>query len=183
MVNRRQFFSGFWKPKPKTYRTPADRKARYQGLETHVEIELLPNDFALTEKEGSYLRSRIRSFLEETSDEELFSMDILRRLRQLVEDVIEPWRMASAEVSPIKQPEELRRAAVEKVTVFLNNVSAAQIDTLKARFESSDRTQLATLLKREIKTWVDQMEDREILKHDAFSIQEPVFAHLHRLCE
>ena len=182
MVNRRDFFRGFVKKKPGVGRTRADRNTRYHALETLVRIELLPDDFALTKKEDAYLRSRTRSFLEEANDDELFSTEIVRRLKQLVEDILEPWRMASAEVTPQRSPEQLREAAVAKVAVFLDHMSEGQIERLRTCLSLPDGADLGSYLSEEISTWVGQMEDSEILRHDTFTIQEPVFAHLRSIC-
>jgi hypothetical protein len=181
MIDRRAFFSGFWKRGPEVHRTRAERKARYKALETHVQLHFFPNDFALTEAEKSYLWSRVRSFLELTGDQDLFSTNITKRLSQLVEDVIEPLRMASAEVTPNRQPESLRQAAIEKVATFLKNASESEIDTFKTKFSLAGRTDLDRHLRQEITTWVNAMDDSEILKHDSFSIQDPVFARLRAL--
>ena len=45
-------------------------------------MDLCPYDFELTEDEESYLLSRVRDLLEESSDEDLFSMAIVERLKQ-----------------------------------------------------------------------------------------------------
>ena len=181
MIDRRTFFSGFWKRGPQVHRTVADRKTRYKALEVHVQIHLLPNDFALTEAEESYLWGRVRDLLEQTSDRKLFSTDITRQLSRLVEDILEPLRMSSAEVTPNRQPAPLRQAAIEKVTTFLNNASEPEIEALKNRFSLANRADLEKHLRQEITTWIDAMEDSEVLKHDSFSIQDPVFAHLRAL--
>ena len=99
MINRRQFFSDMWRRRRTTPRSETDRDNRYLALETHVRMELYPYDFALTESEESYLMNRVRSLLEETSDEDLFSKVIVERLDRIVPEVIEPWREADEEVN------------------------------------------------------------------------------------
>ena len=178
MVNRRQFLSGFWIGQPGVPRSEADREARYQALETHVQTELLPTDFALTETEKSQLSSRIGSFLKEASDEDLFSTDIVDRLKLLVEYVLEPWQMANEEVTARKKPQELRFAAIESVPLFLNASTREQIDSLMKKFALINRLELEVRLREDVATWIQRMENTDLLKYDAVSIQEPVFKHL-----
>ena len=182
MIDRRTFFSGFWKRGPQVHQTIVERKTRYKTLEVHVKIHLLPNDFALTEAEESYLWSRVGSLLRQTNDKVLFSTGITKQLSRLVEGILEPLRMASEEVTPIRQPAPLRQAAIEKVTAFLNNASASEVDAWKNKFSLEDRTTLEEYLRREITKWIYAMDDTEVVKHDSFSIQDPVFAHLRELC-
>ena len=182
MIDRREFFSGFWKRRTQGHRKFGDRKTRYKALETHVQIHLLPNDFALTEGEEAYLWSRVRSLLERSDDQDLFSTGITNHLKLLVEGVLEPLRMASAEVTPCRQPEALRQAAIDKAATFLNNMSDADINALKTRFSLADRPGLEKHFREQIAMWIYDMEDAEVLKHDSFTIQDPVFAHLRGLC-
>ncbi len=181
MIDRRAFFSGLWKRRPQFQRTRAERKTRYKALETHVQLHFLPNDFALTEAEEAFLWSRVRALLELTDDQNLFSTGITKRLSQLVEDILEPLRMASAEVTPSREPESLRQAAIEKVGTFLKNASESEIDSLKTKFSLADLTDLERHLRQEISMWVHALEDSEVVKHDSFSIQDPVFARLRAL--
>ena len=178
MVNRRQFLSCFWKGQQGVPRSEADREARYQALETHVQTELLPTDFALTETEKSQLSSRIGSFLKKASDEDLFSTDIVDRLKLLVEDVLEPWQMANDEMTARKKPQELRIAAIESVPLFLNAATREQIDSLMKRFALVNRIELEVRLREDVATWIQRMENTDLLNYDAVSIQEPVFRHL-----
>ena len=182
IIARRAFFSGFWRGRTQVRRTAADRKTRYKALETHIQIHLLPNDFALTKAEESYLWSRVRSLLEQTGDQVLFSTGIIKHLNPLVDDVIEPLRMSSAEVTPHREPEALRQSAIDKVATFLNNASDAEIDALQTRFALASRIDLEKHLREEIAMWIHAMDDTEVLKHDSFSIQDPVFARLNSLC-
>ncbi len=182
MIDRREFFSGFWKRRTWVRRSIADRKLRNKELEAHVQTHLLPADFALTVSEESYLWSRVRSVLEETNDADLFSTAIVKKLRLLVGDLIEPWRMASEELNPIRQPETLRQSAIEKAVPFLQAATDAEIDALQTKFSLTNRVDLESHLRGEIATWIRGMEDAEIMKHDSFSIQDPVFAHLRALC-
>ena len=181
MIDRRAFFSGFWKGRKQVQRSVADRKTRYKALETHIQTHFLPYDFALTEAEESYLWSRVRSFLERTDDSHLFSDGIRRQLKLLVEGIIEPLRMASEEVTPNRQPEALRRAAIDKVASFLNAVSDAELEALKTRLSIANKNELETHLRQEIAVWIYAMDDTQVLKHDSFSIQDPVFARLRAL--
>ena len=181
MVSRRQFFSGFVKRPKAVGLSKEEREARYQTLEIHVQTELLPTHAALTESEQSRLSSRIRSFLNGASDAELMSTGIFSRLTLLVEDVFEPWQMASDEVTALKKPQELLFAAIESVPSFLNAATQEQIDSLMKRFEIINRLDLEMRLREDVAVWIQGMDDADLLEYDSASIQEPVFAHLSEL--
>ncbi len=158
-----------------------ERETRYQALETHVQTELLPTHFALTETEQSQLSSRIRSFLNGESDADLLSTGIVSRLKLLVEDVFEPWQMAGEEVTARNKPQELRFAAIESVPVFLNAATGEQIKSLMKRFGFINRLDLEVRLREDVAIWIQGMGDGALLEYDTESIQEPVFAHLSEL--
>ena len=150
-------------------------------MQTQVQTELLPTDFALTETEKSQLSSRIQSFLNGASDEDLLSTNIVNRLKLLVEDVLEPWQMASTEVTTRKKPQELRIAAIESVPVFLNAATREQLDSLMKKFALFSRVELEVRLREDVAIWIHQMEDTDLLKYDSVSIQEPVFSRCRKL--
>ena len=172
VVNRRQFLLG-------GHQSEADRAARCQALEAYVQSELLPTEFELTEKEGSDLSSRVRSFLEGASNRDLFSTRIVDRLKLLVEDVIGPWQMA-AERTSRPRPQELWIAAIESVPLFLNAATREEFDVLLKRFSLINRVELEARLREDVAKWIQHAEAVDLTKHDAVSIQGPVFEHLRR---
>ena len=182
MVNRRQFFSRLLQSEPGVRRSDDERIARNRDLETRVQRDLLPSDFALTERESSFIASRVRFFLEGASDATLFSPHIVDRLNQLVTELIEPLRMASAEVSPMKEPKTLRKAAVQAVTTFLQTAAPSQVDSMMTRFAADDLSRLEEALAAEIADWAEAIPDEELLKYDAVSIQDPALRHLRTSC-
>ena len=84
MVNRRQFFSGFWKAAQKRPASGRARAPRYQALETYVIVDLIPYDLVLTPEQDQELRARIRPLLDNTNDADLFSMLVVKDLEKMV---------------------------------------------------------------------------------------------------
>ena len=89
MFNRRQFFSGFWKTARKRPASGRSRAPRYQALETYVIVDLIPYDLTLTSKQDQELRARVRGLLDDTSDDDLFSMVVVKELEKMVEAFME----------------------------------------------------------------------------------------------
>jgi hypothetical protein len=85
MVNRRQFFSGFWKSTKERPNSRRARAPRYQALETYVVVDLIPYDLVLTSEQDQDLRAQVRALLNDTSDDTLFSMAVVKELEQMVE--------------------------------------------------------------------------------------------------
>jgi len=85
MVNRRQFFSGFWKTAQKQPASTRTRTPRYQALEIYVVVDLIPYDLDLTPEQDQELRARVRVLLDDTSDDDLFSMVVVKELERMVE--------------------------------------------------------------------------------------------------
>ncbi len=181
MVNRRQFFSGLVRPRQTLPLSKEDREARCLALESHVQTKLLPTHFELTDTEQSQLSSRVRSFLDRASDADLLSPNIANRLRLLVEDVLEPWQMASGEVTARKKPQELLFAAIESVPLFLNTATDEQIKSLMSRFEVINRLDLEVRLRENVVVWIQGLDQAELLKYDTETIHGPVSAHLREL--
>src|SRR3954464_13214422 len=69
-LSRRQFFRRFVKPGEKTHE---ERNARYEDMAAYVRTNLLPYDFCLTAAQEAELFATVRTALEETGDDELFS--------------------------------------------------------------------------------------------------------------
>ncbi|HEX4997475.1 MAG TPA: hypothetical protein VFY29_04590 [Terriglobia bacterium] len=88
-LNRRQFFGQFWGDDNKRL---AERRARCEALEGYAWTNLLPYDFALNDEQYRELEREIRDFLARTSDDDLHSMEMTRRLEEVVHGLIDPWR-------------------------------------------------------------------------------------------
>ena len=127
------------------------------------------------------MSSRIRSFLYGVSDAELLSAGIVSRLKLLVEDVFEPWQMASKEVTALRKPQELMFAAIESVPSFLTRATPVEIDDLMTKFGVVNRLDLEVRLRENVANWIQGMEDADLLEYDTANIHEPVFAHLSEL--
>ena len=85
MFNRRQFFSGFWNATTKRPTAGKQRASRYTALETYVVVDLIPYDLVLTSEQDQDLRGRILILLDNTSDDDLFSMAVVKDLERMVE--------------------------------------------------------------------------------------------------
>lgn len=96
MVNRREFFSGFIRGKSGRPAARRARAPRYQSLETYVVVDLIPYDLSLTSDQERDLRARVRRTLEAASDEDLFSMTIVRSLERLAESFVREIEGGSA---------------------------------------------------------------------------------------
>jgi hypothetical protein len=88
-LNRRQFFGSFWGPDS---RRMAERKSRCESLEGYAWTNLVPFDFSLNPDQSKHLGDAIRAYLSRTSDDDLFSSGMARRLEEFVGGIVEPWR-------------------------------------------------------------------------------------------
>jgi hypothetical protein len=88
-LSRRQFFRRIVQP---GHKSPEERRARYELMDTYVRTSLLPYDFALTADQESELFASVRQALEETNDEELFSAILRFKVEEVVDRKIRTWR-------------------------------------------------------------------------------------------
>lgn len=88
-LNRRQFFGQFWGDDNKR---AAERRARCESLEGYAWTNLLPYDFALNDEQYRVLDREIKDLLARTSDDELYAVEMTRRLEEFVAALVEPWR-------------------------------------------------------------------------------------------
>ena len=86
-LSRRQFFRRFVKPGEKTRQ---ERRGRYELMDAYVRTHLLPYDFALTADQEAELFAAVRSALEKTSDEELFSSILRFKVEEIADGKIRP---------------------------------------------------------------------------------------------
>src|SRR5207247_9920135 len=100
-------------------------------MDTYVRTSLLPYDFSLTAEQEAELLRAVRTALEETSDEELFSSVIWFKVDEVVDGKIRPWRDAMQLNEQLTRLKELRGAAADYVSTFLQGqATAAAIEHL-----------------------------------------------------
>src|SRR4030095_12075685 len=88
-LSRRQFFRRLMHPGQKSLE---ERLARYELMDTYVRTNLLPYDFSLTADQEAELLATVRSALEETGDEELFSAIVRFKVEEVADRKIRLWR-------------------------------------------------------------------------------------------
>ena len=88
-LSRRQFFNRLVRP---GQRTPEERRARYELMDVYLRTHLMPYDFALTPDQEKELVDVVRSALEQTDDEELFSAIIRFKVEEVADRKIRFWR-------------------------------------------------------------------------------------------
>src|SRR5262245_55760455 len=93
-LSRRQFFRRIVQP---GHKSPEERLARYELMDTYVRTHLLPYDFTLTPDQETELFITVRQALEETNDEELFSAILRFKVEEVVDRKVRVWRQESGE--------------------------------------------------------------------------------------
>jgi hypothetical protein len=88
-LSRRHFFRRLLRPGEKTLE---ERRARYELMDEYVRTTLLPYDFSLTPGQESELLATVRTALEETNDEELFSAILRFKVEEVADRKIRQWR-------------------------------------------------------------------------------------------
>lgn len=179
-LSRRQFFRRFWNPSEKT---TAQRKQRYEVMETYVRTHLLPYDFSLSADQERELFADVRAAMEEASDEELFSVLIRYRIEEVVEARIVPWREESKLQQQSDRVKEIRESATDYVEHFFRfQATPATIDQLKERFGIDDTKRLEVELQSRIHDWIASVDDEQLLQYDVFTVKDLVFAQLRSWC-
>src|SRR5215470_17248834 len=131
-LSRRQFFRRLMHPGQKS---PEERIARYELMDTYVRTHLLPYDFALTAAQESELFASVRSALEEARDEELFSAILRFKVEEVADRKIRPWREENQLKEQLNRINEIRLSAADYVNAFLNGqATPVAIEQLKTRF-------------------------------------------------
>ena len=179
-LSRRQFFRNLVHPGQKT---PEQRRERYEAMDAFVRTSLLPYDFSLTAEQESELFAAVRSDLEQTTDEELFSAILRFKVEEIVDRKIRVWRDEDLLNQRLARLNEIRQAAVDYVSPFLNGqATPAAIEQLKAQFGIGDQTALEAELKGRVREWIATVEDSELLRYDVVSVKDLVFAQLRSWC-
>ena len=156
---------------------------RYELMHTYVRTHLLPYDFALTASQESELFASVRSALEETNDEELFSAILRFKVEEVADRKIRQWREENQLKEQLNRINEIRHSAADYVSTFLNGqATPVAIAQLKTRFAVADSDGLEAELKKRIQEWVGTVDDSELLQYDVITVKDLVFAQLRSWC-
>jgi hypothetical protein len=179
-LSRRQFFRRFLNPLEKSRE---ERAARYQAMEAYVRTHLLPYDFWLSAEQESELFASVRTALEQTGDEELFSAIIRFKVEEVADAKIRPWREESYTKNQTDRLKEVRNSAADYVSTFLNfQATPAAVEQLKQRFGIQDSKALEEDLRKRIEEWVAGVDDAQVLQYDVVTVKDLVFAQLRTWC-
>ena len=179
-LSRRQFFRRLVRPGQKS---PEERESRYSVMDTYVRTHLLPYDFSLTETQESELFATVRSALEETNDEELFSAILRFKVEEVVDGKIRAWREENQLKEQIQRLTEIRASAADYVGAFVNaQATPAAVEQLKNRFAAQDAKALDQELAKRVREWIATVDDGELLQYDVVTVKELVFAQLRSWC-
>jgi hypothetical protein len=152
-------------------------------MDTYVRTHLLPYDFALTAAQEAELFASVRSALEETNDEELFSAILRFKVEEVVDGKIRTWREQSQANENLNRLKEIRNSAADYVSTFLNGqATPAAVEQLKLRFGTPDAKDLDAELRTRVQDWIATVEDSELLQYDVVTVKDLVFAQLRSWC-
>ena len=152
-------------------------------MDTYVRTHLLPYDFGLTADQETELLSAVRSALEETSDEELFSAILRFKVEEVADRKIRRWRDENQLKEQVTRLREVRDSAADYVSAFLNGqATPAAIEQLKVRLEIEDSRILEAELTKRIREWIATVDDSELLQYDVVTVKDLVFAQLRSWC-
>jgi hypothetical protein len=164
-------------------KSPEERRSRYDLMDTYVRTHLLPYDFALTVEQETELFTSVRSALEETSDEELFSAILRFKVEEVADTKIRRWRSENQQKEQIIRLKEVRDSAADYVSAFLNGqATPAAIEQLRVRFAIGDSRLLEGELAKQIREWIVGVDDSELLQYDVVTVKDLVFAQLRSWC-
>ena len=152
-------------------------------MDTYVRTHLLPYDFSLTADQETELLTSVRSALEETSDEELFSAILRFKVEEVADRKIRRWREENQLKEQVIRLKEMRNSAADYVSAFLNGqATPAAIEQLRARFAIGDSNMLEAELAKRIREWIAAVDDTELLQYDVVTVKDLVFAQLRSWC-
>lgn len=178
-LSRRHFFRSLLPGDPNSPK----RLERYAALETYVRTQLLPYDFELSEAQERQLMADVRSTLEKTTNDELFGYGIRNQLERLVEGKVNPWRSESDREALAERLKEIRLAAPDYVTTFLQvHAGEPVIEQLMQMYGIYDIQELEDSLKRQVEIWIAETNDRLLVQYNVVSVQDLVFAQLRSWC-
>jgi hypothetical protein len=129
------------------------------------------------------LFAAVRSALEETNDEELFSAILRFKVEEVVDSKIRSWREENQLKEQIQRLTELRASAADYVGVYLNaQATPAAVEQLRNRFAEQDSKALEGELVKRVREWIASVDDAELLQYDVVTVKELVFAQLRSWC-
>ena len=173
-LSRRQFFRSFWSPQ----KTLAQRKEQYRVMKSYVSAILIPFDFSLTPEQTAEVFELAEIALESASDEELFSDSIRIRLDQMIEPQIKNWHREL-----LDHVQAVRFAGLDYVTEFLaTGATDEELEKLLSRFASKDVDGLESELRKQIRTWLDGLDNEKVRQYTVESVKDLVFAELRSWC-
>src|SRR5207244_13417604 len=100
-------------------KTREERLSRYELMDAYVRTHLLPYDFGLTPEQEAELFAAVRSELEQTNDEELFSAILRFKVEEVVDRKIRLLRDENQLKDQFHRLNEVRRSAADYVSTFL----------------------------------------------------------------
>jgi hypothetical protein len=157
--------------------------ARYEVLETYARTQLLPYDFTLTPQQERILLAKVRTLLEQTPDDGLFSMGIRGKIEEVVDAQIQPWRNENYDSGRAERLQEIRRAAPDYVSAFLADPeNASTVTKITLTFGTDDLSELEVTLRRQIEDWINTCDDRLIDQCNVVTVKDIVFAQLRSWC-
>jgi hypothetical protein len=179
-LSRRQFFRRLVRPGEKS---AEERQVRYELMDAYLRTHLLPYDFALTADQESELFASLRSALEETSDEELFSPILRFKVEEVVDRKLRQWREENRHKEQQERLTEIRQCAAAYVSTFLTTeASPAAIQQLKTRMQLDDLNRLETELEKRVQDWIATVDASELLQYDIVTVKDLVSAKLRSWC-
>jgi hypothetical protein len=172
-LSRRQFFRSFWSPQ----KTLAQRQEQYRIMKSYVGAILIPFDFSLTPEQTTEVFAIADEALQAATDEDLFSDAIRIRLDQLIEPNIKRWYNEL-----LSHVDEVRQCAADYVTTFLREGSSEEVEQLMKRFTITDWDALDTELRKQVRTWIDGLDNEKVRQYDVLTVRDLVFTQLRSWC-
>src|SRR5262245_29614458 len=126
-ISRRQFFRGLVGQNEDRQR---EQQRRIAAVEAHVRTNLLPYDFALTADQTAEVLASVVARIEISGEDELFTYERCRLMREIAEERIEGWR------EEYLKAEQARRDAPGFVPEFLAiEATPENLQKLRERFQ------------------------------------------------
>jgi hypothetical protein len=164
-------------------KTREEREERYELMHNYVRTSLFPYDFSLTAVQEAELFAAVRSALEETNDEELFSSILRFKVEEVADRKIRFWRDENQLNEQLNRLKEVRNSASDYVGAFLNGLATpSAIEQLKLTCGIQDATALEAELKARVQNWISTVDDGELIRYDVVTVKDLVFSQLRSWC-
>jgi hypothetical protein len=152
-------------------------------MDSYVRTHLLPYDFGLTPEQEAELFQAVRTELDNTGDEELFSAILRFKVEEIADRKIRHWREQVHLADEVHRLKEIRSAAPDYAPAFLTaQATPAAIEQLKARFGIENSEALQAELIQRVKDWIATVDDAELTGYNVLSVKDLVFAQLRSWC-